>query len=164
MTSISLSDSSSDQCKPVRQVVHKKVRKALSRRVAKSLPKIKALAAQTEGVSSLNTDVIYQTLRLYKHTIRVGVLRAQQHMLSIPSRQMLSDWVDKANSILLGLVRLSSFALDARECLTQLTLMAWNEYHRNKFSKCIEYCELVSQVNKSYGHEREEIEALKLNA
>lgn len=95
MPSLLSSSSDSESYEPaIMKPVKGQLRKEVYRRLPKKMAEIQPLPASTEGSQSLETDVVHQTLRLYKHTVRVGVLKAQHAMLADVTRQIDPKTVD----------------------------------------------------------------------
>ena len=59
---------------------------------------------------------------------------------------------------------IATFAYDVPDVWSLLTLIAWNDFHRGFYANAIDYCELVSLINKDFQYERQEIEVLTLRA
>jgi hypothetical protein len=106
-----------------------------------------------------------QTLKLFKHLFRIGVLASQKVFLSAqatePGNALINDVIE-ANGMLRGLARLAAYAFDVRAVLHVYILMAWNEFHAGELARACELCELVMLVNAEYQYDEEAIEALKL--
>ena len=112
--------------------------------------------SRTNGAFDIETDVIYQSIRLYRQAIRLGAIVAQKYF----SLNMFSD----VSKTLRCLVCLASYAHDVQECISLYLMMAITEYCRGHFRKAVRLCNAVLQGCKKYTYEQIQCETLLLLA